>query len=364
MRLHHIKRIMALALAACLLFLLSGCAPKTYEKHTTSFFGTFDTVITIQGFAASKEAFDRVAAKAQERFKEYHQLFDRYHPYEGINNLHTLNHTAAQGPVKVAQPLFDLLQYSKQTQAATHGMVNIAFGTVLELWHDARDAAEASPADAYLPDMTKLKAASLDTDINDLVLDQQALTVYYADPALQIDLGAIAKGYAAELVAQEMLRSEVKSFYINAGGNVRLGHGPMDGRKNWGVAIQDPDGMVTADANTDILDVLFLHDSSIVTSGDYQRFFLYEGKRYHHIVSPKTLMPTDYMRSVTIVTEDSGYADLLSTAVFLMPYEEGRAFVDSLQGVEALWVLNDRSIQMTDGLQKNARSMGATNPTE
>lgn len=360
---YYIKRILAIAFAACIL-LLSGCSEKIYEKYTMSFFGTFDTVITIQGFATSKKAFDRVTANAQEQFNEYHQLFDRYHPYEGVNNLYTLNHDAAQGPVKAAEPLFNLLKYCKSMQAVTDGMVNIALGTVLELWHDARDAAEANPAEAYLPDMEKLKAASLNTNINDLVLDEQAKTVYYANPALQLDLGAVAKGYAAELVAREMLKSEVTSFYINAGGNVRLGKPPMDGRKNWGIAIQDPDGMVAADANTDIMDVLFLHDTSVVTSGDYQRFFTFEGKRYHHIVSPETLMPADHMRSVTIVTQDSGYADLLSTAVFLMPYEKGRAFVDSLNNVEALWVLNDRSMQMTDGLMKSARSMGATNPAE
>lgn len=356
------RRLAIFLTIICLLPALSGCAQASYEKYTYSFFGTFDTVITIQGFAPSKESFEQVTAKAQEQFQAYHQMFDRYHAYEGVNNLYTLNHSAAKAPVQVPAPLFNLLSYGKRMYTETGGLVNIALGAVLELWHDARDVADANPSDAYLPEMEKLKGASLNADIADLVLDDDAQTVFYANAALQVDLGAVAKGYATELVAQEMLKSEVSSFYINAGGNVRVGHPPMDGRKNWGIGIQDPDGMVMTDANSDILEVLFLHNTSVVTSGDYQRFFMLDGKRYHHIVSPQTLMPSDHMRSVTVITEDSGYADLLSTALFLMPYEEGRAYVDGLDGVEALWVLNDRTVHMTEGLQQSARSLGASNP--
>ncbi len=362
-----LKRIIAALLLPALCFGLSACAasqPETLDKFTKTFFGAFDTVITIQGFARDQATFDQVADQAENRFLELHRLYDNFHPYEGLNNLFTLNAKAAEAPVTVDKDLFNLIKFAKDEYSLTSGKTNIALGAVLSLWHDARTASIEDPENAYLPDMELLLKASQHTDINDVVLDEENMSVYYSDPELSIDLGAVAKGYATELVAQEMLRSEVTSFYINAGGNVRLGNGPMDGRENWGVAIQDPDGSVMGDPNTDLMDVLFLSNTSTVTSGDYQRYFEYEGKRYHHLISPETLMPTDYMRSVTIITEDSGWADLLSTAVFLMPYEEGRALVDSLEGVEAVWVLNDRSVQMTDGIKKAARSQGATNPAE
>jgi len=329
-----------------------------------SFFGTFDTVVTIQGFAQSKEIFDHITAIAEESFREFHRMFDNYHSYEGINNVYTLNQHAGKGPLIVPKPLFDVIKYSLDSYQMAQGKINIALGSVINLWHDARDIAETDPLKTYIPDIASLQKAFQHTGIKSIVLDAKELTVNILDPEMRIDLGAVAKGYATELVVKEMLKSSMTSFYVNAGGNIRLGDGPKDGRKNWGISIQDPDGSLFPDANSLPMEVLFLHNVSVVTSGDYQRFFVYEGKRYHHLISPDTLMPPDYMRSVTIITKDTSYADLLSTAVFLMPYEEGVAFVNRLEGVEALWVLNDRSVVMTEGIKKSAKSFGASNPAE
>lgn len=360
------KRILSLGLLIllCMMLLTSCYAGNNYEKFTMSFFGTFDTVITIQGFAQSKEIFDKVSKQAESMFRQYHQMFDKYHSYDGINNVYTLNQSAGQGPLVVPKPLFDIIKFSKDNYLLTGGKVNIALGSVINLWHEARDTAELDAGKAYLPQMDSLRNADLHTNINNIILDEEHVSINILDPGLHIDLGAVAKGYAVELVVREMQNSEMTSFYVNAGGNIRLGVAPMDGRKNWGVSIQDPDGQVLSDVNSDLMEVLFLHETSVVTSGDYQRYFIVEGKRFHHLISPDTLMPTDYMRSVTIITEDSGLADLLSTAVFLMPFEEGKTFVDGLKGVEAVWILNDRSVVMTDGIKSAARSLGATNPAQ
>ena len=357
-----ISGVLLISLSLTLYFFLKP--DPIYNKYTTSFFGTFDTVITIQGFAQNKETFDEVTKQAEARFREYHRMFDNYHSYSGINNVYALNGAAGKGPLVVPKPLFDVIKFSKDSYEMAQGKFNIALGSVITLWHEARDEAEFDENKAYLPDMNKLLIANGHTNINDIVLDETNLSVSILDPELRIDLGAVAKGYAAELVAKEMLGSKMTSFYVNAGGNIRLGEGPRDGRKNWGVSIQDPDGAILSDVNSDLMEVLFLNETSVVTSGDYQRYFVYEGKRYHHLISPDTLMPTDYMRSVSIITKDSGYADFLSTVVFLMPFEEGKQFLDNLDGVEAVWVLNDRSVVMTEGIKSSARSLGAANPTK
>ncbi|MHC1786220.1 MAG: FAD:protein FMN transferase [Christensenellales bacterium] len=356
------KRALCLILMLCLMLPLASTSESGFGRFSMSFFGSFDTVISIIGYASSQDVFAAETGKAQERFEYLHQLYDKYNAYGDLHNLHYLNAEAAKAPVAVAPELFSLISWAKKMYAATNKRVNIAFGSVLALWHQAREDYELDPEKAYLPAMADLREAALHTSLEDLVLDEDAGTIFFRDPLLQLDIGAVAKGYAAELVARELLAGPLTSFAINAGGNIRLGRPPLDGRANWGVAVQDPDGFVLSDSNTDVMDTLFLHDTSVVTSGDYQRYYVYNGERYHHIISPDTLMPPRYFRSVTIITEDSGYADLLSTALFLMPCEEGQRFLSGLTGVDAVWVLNDRSIQMTQGLKSRAKSQGASNP--
>ena len=271
----------------------------------------------------------------------------------------TLNEKAALAPVEVDPLLFDLLATCKSQYALCREQVNIAMGSVLSIWHDYREAGLDDPENAALPPMEALRAATAHMNIDDLVLDSEKRTVFFADPQLKLDVGAVAKGYATECVAQMLLAGDMPSFIISAGGNVRLGNPPEDGRAAWGVGIQDPDGSVLG--LSDIVETLFLANSSVVTSGDYQRFYVVDGESYHHLIDPDTLMPGKFYRSVSILTEDSGYADMLSTAAFLMPYEESRAFIESLSGVEAIWLFADGSKQMTDGAALVAKSRGATN---
>ena len=313
----------------------------------------FDTVTTIIGYADSQETFDRVVGEARQQFVRYHQVFDGYNAYEGVHNLYYVNQNAASGPVPAEPELIELLLWIRDLQPSLEGRVNVAMGAVLRLWHDAREAGVA------LPDEAALREAAGHVDISQVILDEQAGTVYFADPELSLDLGAVAKGYTAERVAQWMLDSDMPSFIISAGGNVRCGQKPLDGRARWGVSIQDP-GPADGLPGTGYMDVLYLTNLSVVTSGDYQRYYTVDGVRYHHLIDPDTLYPGQHMRAVTIVTQDSGLADALSTAVFLMPYEQGRAFVESLDGVEAYWVLLDGSVQCTDGLRAMLASQGAS----
>lgn len=140
---------------------------------------------------------------------------------------------------------------------------------------------------------------------------------------------------------------------------MRVGAAPADGRAAWTIGVQKPEGFILSNSENDMLAKFAVSDMSIVTSGDYQRYYTVEGRRYHHLIDPRTLMPGAYYRAVTILTADSGLADLLSTAAFLLPYEESRALIEGLDGVEALWVMPDESIVMTDGAQALARSLTA-----
>ena len=355
------KKLAAGALLALLLVALCLPAGAVMNKYSTMYLDSFDTVITLIGYAESEETFNEQADQVHEMFLYMHKLFDTYNSYEdeGIVSIFTLNERAAQEPVAVDPILFSLLTFCKANYALCHEQVNVAMGSVLSIWHEYREAGLADPENAQLPPMEALEAASGHMNIDDLVLDEENMTVYFADPQLRLDVGAVAKGYATELISQMLLAGPMPSFIISAGGNVRTGISPQDGRKSWGVGIQDPDGSVFG--LSDYVEVLYIHDISVVTSGDYQRYYEVDGQRYHHLIDPETLMPDTDFRSVSIITEDSGYADMLSTAAFLMPYEESRAFIESLDGVDAIWLFPDGSMQMTDGAMKVAKSCGATN---
>ncbi len=341
-----------------LLFTASAGAAEP-ARYSDIFYDAFDTVITFLAYADTPEDFSRWSTEVENLYLQYHRLFDRYNAYEGLTNIHTLNAHAAEGPVVVDETLMDLLCFSKEGYEITGGKVNIAMGSVLDLWHDARETALDDPASAYLPSREALEEAAKHTSIEDLILNVEDSTVYFADPLLKLDVGAVAKGYATERIAQTLLQEGLSSFVISAGGNVRIGNPPEDARPNWSIGLQAPDGDVFK--NSEYADILYLSNLSVVTSGDYQRYFEVDGVRYCHLIDPDTLFPADTFRSVSIVTEDSGYADLLSTAAFLLDEEASAAFIQQLPDVEAIWLYPDGSRRMTTAIQKSSYICGATN---
>jgi len=322
------KRLCSLLLLMALL--LTGCSapPQVPKQYTATFLTLFDTVTTITGFAESEEAFRETAQTIHDALLEYHRLFDIYHDYDGLNNLKTVNDQAGIAPVEVDGRIIALLKDCRSYCELTDGAVNAAMGSVLRLWHEARNDSLDDPAHAYLPDFAALEAAADHTDFSRMILDEEASTVYLSDPAMLLDVGSIAKGWAAQAVAE----NAPSGLLISVGGNVCATGPKTEDGTPWVVGIRDPEG--SAD---DYLHTLYVSGGCVVTSGDYQRVFTAESKTWHHIIDPATLYPSTYWRSVTIVCDDSGLVDALSTALFVLPLEEGQTLLDQC-GAEALWV--------------------------
>ena len=326
------KRFLCLLLCLCL---LAGCTVQpapAQKQYTATFLTLFDTVTTILGRAESKEAFEATAQDLHDALLEYHRLFDIYTDYEGLANLKTVNDAAGKAPVVVDGRILALLKDCKAYYAFTGGMVNPALGSVLRLWHEARTDSVNDPANAYLPDAEALAEAALHTALDCVILDEAASTVYITDPMVRLDVGAIAKGWSV----QQVCAQAPEGLLVSVGGNV-CATGPKDAAGTpWVIGIQDPQG------GDSYLHTLNITGGSVVTSGDYQRAFAYNGELYHHIIDPGTLQPSTLWRSVTVVCSDSGLADALSTALFLLPREEGQKLLDRC-GAEAMWV--DREAQ-------------------
>jgi thiamine biosynthesis lipoprotein len=356
------KRLLPMLTVSILLAgMLLGCSQKPqYNKYRSEFMDTFDTDVIVMAYASSQDDFDALFKIVHDEFVRIHRLCDIYHDYDGINNIKTINDNAGIQPVKVDASIIDLIKLSKEWDKKTGGVVNIALGSVLSIWHQYREAGIDDPGSAQLPPMADLEAASMHTNIDDVIIDEAASTVYLADPEMSLDVGAVAKGYATEVVADLLMEKGYSSVLISAGGNVRAIGTPLDGvRKKWGVGIKDPNSPLAGSTDeSNLLDVAFVTDMSVVSSGVYERFYTIDGQQYHHLIDPATLMPANYYKAVTVVTQNSGVADLLSTALFLMPTEQAQSFVESLDGVEALWVMPDNTIIETSGMKAMLRDLG------
>ncbi len=348
--------VLALALSAAG---FSGCAIEpTYTKYTYQFYGTFDTLVQFVGYAQTQGEFDAYAKQGEQRFVALNKLFDIYHDYEGLNNAKTINDNAGVAPVKVDKELIDLILLAKEWYAKTGGKCDITAGPLTAVWKKYRDLAADDPAKAQVPPQAELAEAASHRGIDKVVVDEAAGTVYLQDGGMALDLGAVAKGFTCEIVAKELEKAGMTSVIVDGGGNIRLVGRPNDGlRKRWGVGIQDPDGNPDKPDDTP-LDIVFLHDMSFVTSGDYERFFTVDGVRYCHLVDPDTMQPARYFRAVGIVYPDSGVADFMSTTLFLLPYEQGRALVESIPGMEALWILEGDELRLTDGIKPYMKNAG------
>ena len=338
------KRIPALLLI--LSVLLCGCAGAGEEQkqYTATFLTVFDTVTTIVGRDVSEESFTEKTQAVHDVLLHYHQLFDIYNEYEGLNNLKTINDHPGE-PVEVEQAVIDLLLDCKAYYALTAGRVNAAMGSVLYLWHEAREDGLNDFAGAYLPDADALTEAAQHTGWDNVVIDDEANTVTLTDPALRLDVGAIAKGWSVQRAAE----TAPEGLLISVGGNV-CATGPKDASGTpWVVGVQNPDG------GENYLHTLYLTRGSMVTSGDYQRAYMVDGELYHHIIDPDTLYPGKLWRAVTVVCPDSGLADALSTALFLLPQEEGQKLLTQCESY-AMWVDAEGKMYYSTGFEDLIRT--------
>lgn len=347
------KKIISIVLSVALVLSLASCTSTVQkEKFTTSFLDLFDTASTIIAYDNSQEDFDAHYGAFHDELEKYDHLFDIYHTYDGINNLCTVNKLAGESPVKVDPVIIELLDYSKTIYTLSGGKTNICFGSVLRLWHNEREASKENGDNAKLPDMDELKDASKHTDINDLVIDKQNNTVFFKDKDMRLDVGAIAKGFAVEKISKWAKQNLWQSAAISIGGNVStFGFKNEDGKTLWTIGVENPD--VTAG---DYLLKVKITDLSVVTSGDYQRYYVVDGKKYCHIINPDSLMPSEYVASVSVLCKDSALGDALSTTLFNMPIDEGMELVEKLNDVEAVWVDKEYNKTFSSGFEKYIES--------
>ena len=312
----------------------------------------FDTVTIFSGYAYNQDEFEYYAEIFFDTFRYYHHLMDIYNPHPlGENNLHYINAHAAERPVEVSADMLTFLLKIQDTYDITQGTNNAALGAVLRIWHDYRTAANLPPLSVsppVMPSMDVLIAAAQATNIADFIVDSETSTVRFLHPNMSLDVGAIAKGYAAGLAVQAVAEAGMQSILISAGGHV-VAHGSPPNRDTWNVGLRDhrPPPSQTADGDSPAettaalrpaaIDILTFTDATLSVTGGYERFFMTADEHFGHVIDPATLMPARRYLQVAVLHPDSWMAEILATAMFILPQAEGELLA-KLHGAEVLWI--------------------------
>ncbi len=296
-----------------LLLLLTGCGKQEYSKNL--FY--MDTVINIKLYNVNEK-------KANEAFNYLDSLYQKYENltdfYDSNSELSKLNNDVNY---EISSELLDLIKIGYEWNIKTNGLLNVNIGNLTKIWHDFRE----NPVS--LPNLDDVKIESLKME-NDKILNDK----------VNIDLGAIVKGYVTEKAGNYLKNIGIDYYLINAGGNVKAG---KSNKGYYNIGIASP-------ISNETFEIVKAENISVVTSGGYERFYEYNGVMYHHIIDPNTLYPANNMKSVTVIGEDSGLCDILSTTLFLMDIDEGKEFIKDYD-VKVIWFTNDDQIIKSDNYE-------------
>jgi thiamine biosynthesis lipoprotein len=283
---------------------------------------------------------DQAAATAAfgAAFDEIDRLDALMSVWQDGSDIVRLNSAAGRTPVVVSHDVFEALRAAWDVGKWTGGAFDVTFGALAGVWKFDHDQ------DNRIPSASEIAALLPLIDYRALELDSDGRTAYLARAGMRAHLGGIGKGYAVDRAAEILRARGIRDFMIQFGGDLyvsgRLGDRP------WRLGIRDPRG--PADRSFAALD---LADAAFSTSGDYERFFLRDGRRYHHIIHPRTGQPALGSRSVTIVAPTATMADALSTGVFVLGPEAGLALIERLPSVDGVIVTDDNRVIVSSGLR-------------
>jgi len=344
-------------------YCVAGAVDGVY-KCTKTWSTMFDTTVSLTLYLAPKERYDveKVFVDVEAMLLKYHQYFDKYNEYSGVNNVYTINLNNHDETV-IDQELFNAIEYvvsqERTIKIGNTAMFNIALNPVLKVWHEARENPLCSSMlgiDTCPVPSEESLAGPFNINPDDILLDRETLTISFAKPNMSIDLGGFGKGYASEIVT-DYLDNLGYAYILNAGNsNVKAGGiNPNNQDGFYYVVLQEPTFEIYS--NSYYITLKVPQSVSIVTSGNYQRYFIgtTDGLYYNHIIDPRTYQPSgdlSHPTAVSVLFDDGGMADIYSTAVYLMGYTDGLAYVESVEGLEAVWYLPDGSVAYSSGFDQ------------
>ena len=311
-------------LTAATALLIGACAPA--EKASETF--ALDTICTQQVTGRNADA----------AINDVNQMLTRISKELSTNEgsyIYAVNQGAPQG-VAVSDEAAQLVSDALSFAADTNGAFDPAIGALSSLWNISENP--------RVPSEDEIAAALPLVNFRDVTVDGSTVTLNKS--GIQLDLGGIGKGYAADLAVQIYKKYGISNAILNLGGNVYV-YGDKEDGSDYRIGLRDPLG-----SENDYAAIIPAKNTSVVTSGVYERYFESGGKTYHHLLDPKTGYPADNgLLAVTVVCERSTEADALSTALFVMGLKDGLTYAENAQGVEAVFFTDDQGIYVTSGLE-------------
>ena len=308
------------------IFTASLCKAEWY-KETHSMMGT---EISVEMWVQSEERGKDIARLV---VAEMHRIDLGMNPWNASSELAKLNREAPGAPVLVSLELFSLIEKSLYYSRLSHGAFDISFASVGQ-FYDFKKGRK--------PTAKEFQAFRGTVNYRNIILDSVGVSIAYSDEKLLIDLGGIAKGYAVDRAVDILQRAGIQSAIVSAGGDSRV-IGKRQGRP-WVIGIKHP-----RRENEQVVRIP-LENTAISTSGDYERFFLEGGRRYHHIINPTSGESADSVQSVSIISASAMDSDALSTTVFVLGVEEGLTLVNSLDNVDAIIIDKEGLLHYSDDL--------------
>lgn len=252
-----------------------------------------------------------------------------------------INKNAGKESVKVSDETFSVVERGKYYSTLSNGLFDISVGPLVKLWGIGSDNARVPSSDEINSTIKKI-------NYKNILLDKPNTSVKLVNEGMMLDLGGIAKGYAADEIARYLKSKNIQHAIINLGGNV-LVMGSKPNGQPWSIGIQNP-----MDSRGENIGAIHVKNKTVVTSGIYERYFEEDGEKYHHILNPFTGYPVENsLVSVSIVADKSIDADGLSTSTFALGLKDGSKLIESLDGVDAIFITNDNNVYITSGLKDN-----------
>jgi thiamine biosynthesis lipoprotein len=273
---------------------------------------------------------------AIEEIRRIEKLISSWDPNSQTSKI---NRNAGIKPVIVDSELFELIKRSKKVSELTGGMFDISFASIDKVW-------KFDDSMTQIPTEEEIAASVSKISYENIILNEENSTVFLKNEGMKIGFGGIGKGYAANRAKAVMATMGVSHGVVNASGDL-ITWGKQENGQDWSIAIADPKDKIK------IFGWLNISDQAVVTSGNYENFVEFNGKRYGHIINPKTGMPATGTKSVTIICPDVELADALATAVFILGENEGVELINQLNGIECLFINDEDEIITSKNLKLN-----------